>query len=334
MHPTTLRWILPRALKAACAGLGAAVLATAPVHASPEAGEPDEAAVQRLRERLAAKLGAQAPATRRPEVLQVVTRPSSEPAEPPPDLQVRPRAARAARPAAAPGARAPATAHAAWGYGGPVGPAAWGGLRPEFARCASGQRQSPIDIRDGIAVDLEPVTFDYRASAFRVVDNGHTVQVSLEPGNSIVVGGRRFELVQFHFHRPAEERIDGRSFDMSLHLVHRDAEGRTAVVGLLLDRGDAQPVVQTVWNHLPLEKHDEVRTRTPLDLNHLLPLDRGYFTYMGSLTTPPCDEGVLWMIMRQPVPVSQAQIDIFARLYPHNARPLQQASGRLIKQSN
>jgi carbonic anhydrase len=329
----------------------------APRAAADEAASGQDPALTALRERLSARLGAAeaprsgplrtaiAPVAARTESaagdgrndpLRVVTRPSSEPPEPPPDLQLRPRAARVA--AAGPGPRGAAAAdrerHPAWGYDGPVGPAAWGGLRPEFSRCATGQRQSPIDIREGIAVDLEPITFDYRASPFRVIDNGHTVQVSLEPGNSIVVGDRRYELVQFHFHRPAEERIDGRTFEMSLHLVHRDTEGRTAVVGLLLDRGEPQPVVQTVWNHLPLEKHEENRTRTPLDLNHLLPADRGYYTYMGSLTTPPCDEGVLWMIMRQPVPVSQAQIDIFARLYPHNARPVQQAAGRLIKQSN
>ena len=106
------------------------------------------------------------------------------------------------------------------------------------------------------------------------------------------------------------------------------------MVGLLLDRGGPQPVVQTVWNNLPLEKGDEVSTRAVIDLNHLLPPDRGYYTYMGSLTTPPCSEGVLWMVMRQPVPVSPEQIDIFARLYPMNARPVQQAAGRMIKQSN
>ena len=167
-----------------------------------------------------------------------------------------------------------------------------------------------------------------------MIDNGHTVQVNIDPGNAIVIAGRRWDLVQFHFHRPGEERIDGKAFEMSLHLVHKDADGRLAVVGLLLERGTAQAVVQTVWNNLPLEKDDEVSTRAVLDLNHLLPPDRGYYTYMGSLTTPPCTEGVLWMVMRQPVPLSAEQIDIFARLYPMNARPVQQASGRMIKQSN
>jgi carbonic anhydrase len=146
--------------------------------------------------------------------------------------------------------------------------------------------------------------------------------------------GRRYELLQFHFHRPSEERIDGRQFDMVAHLVHKDVEGRLAVVAVLLDRGSAQPIVQAVWNNLPLEKGDEVPARGSLDLNALLPPERSYFTYMGSLTTPPCSEGVLWMVMKQPVPISPEQIAIFSRLYPMNARPIQSASGRLIKESN
>ncbi|HSW21939.1 MAG TPA: carbonic anhydrase family protein, partial [Burkholderiaceae bacterium] len=139
---------------------------------------------------------------------------------------------------------------------------------------------------------------------------------------------------QFHFHRPSEERIDGRQFDMAAHLVHKDLAGRMAVVAVLLERGGAHPLVQSVWNNLPLEKGDEVSARALLDLHQLLPRDTRYFTYMGSLTTPPCSEGVLWMVMQQPVSVSPEQIDVFSRLYPMNARPLQQASGRLIKQSN
>jgi carbonic anhydrase len=207
-------------------------------------------------------------------------------------------------------------------------------MKAEFNKCSTGTRQSPIDIREGIAVDLEPVQFDYRSTGFAVIDNGHTVQVNVAPGNAIQVLGRRYDLVQFHFHRPSEERINGRQFDMVAHLVHKDPDGRLAVVAVLLDRGSAQPIVQTIWNNLPLEKGEEQPARVAIDLNHLLPQDRRYYTYMGSLTTPPCSEGVLWMVMQQPVPVSPEQIEIFARLYPMNARPVQAAAGRLIKQSN
>ena len=221
-----------------------------------------------------------------------------------------------------------------WSYDGSGGPDGWGEMNPEFSKCATGKRQSPIDIRDGIRVSLDPVQFDYKPSAFRVIDNGHTVQVNVAQGNSIEVLGRRYDLVQFHFHRPSEERIDGKQFDMVVHMVHKDIDGRLAVVAVLLERGPAQPIVQAVWNNLPLEKGEEVPAKPMLDLNALLPAQRGYFTYLGSLTTPPCSEGVLWMVMKNPVPVSTEQIAIFSRLYPMNARPIQAAGGRLIKESN
>jgi carbonic anhydrase len=221
-----------------------------------------------------------------------------------------------------------------WSYNGPGGPQAWASLKPEFSLCASGQRQSPIDIRGGLAVDLEPVRFDYQASRFAVVDNGHTVQVNLAQGNAIEVGGKRYELLQFHFHRPSEERIDGRQFEMSLHLVHKNDQGQLAVVGLLFDKGPAQAVLQQVWNNLPLERNEENPASTPIELNELLPNDRRYYTYMGSLTTPPCSEGVKWIVMRQPVTLTKDQIDIFARMYPMNARPIQAVAGRRIIQSN
>lgn len=281
--------------------------------------------IDHLRERLTEKLGASKAPNSSSHIVQVAVR--------------SPASAEAAHRPAAPKAAARAAEKADgghelhWAYKGEVGPQAWGGLRPEFTLCSTGKRQSPIDIRDGIAVDLEPVQFDYRASGFRVIDNGHTVQVNLAPGNFITVGGRRWELVQFHFHRPSEERIDGRQFDMVAHLVHKDGDGKLAVVAVLLERGSAQPIVQTIWNNLPLEKNEEVAASVVIDLNHLLPPDRRYFTYMGSLTTPPCSEGVTWIVMRQPVQLSQQQLDIFGRLYPMNARPVQQAAGRLIKQS-
>ncbi|MBL8315936.1 MAG: carbonic anhydrase family protein [Rubrivivax sp.] len=256
------------------------------------------------------------------------------PAAPPaPVAQAAPAAHPArARPAAKVAASHGSEAH--WDYTGPAGPQTWGGLKPEFSLCSIGQRQSPIDIRGGLSVDLEPVRFDYQSSRFSVIDNGHTVQANLAPGNAIEIGGNRFELQQFHFHRPSEERIDGRQFEMSVHLVHKDPMGKLAVVTLLLDKGPAQPAVQKVWNNLPLEKNQDVPARVALDLNELLPADQRYYTYMGSLTTPPCTEGVQWVVMRQPVTVAPEQIELFARIYPMNARPLQQAAGRRIMQSN
>ncbi|MEK8045327.1 carbonic anhydrase [Ideonella margarita] len=243
-----------------------------------------------------------------------------------------PKAAAAAKPAAVP---EPGHDHAAhWAYGGETGPESWGKMKPEFKTCAIGQRQSPIDIRGGIQVQLPAIQFDYHTSGFSVIDNGHTVQVNLPAGNAITVNGRRYDLLQFHFHRPSEERVNGKQFDMVAHLVHKDPEGRLAVVAVLLERGSAQGVIQAVWNSLPLEKGEELASPVAIDLNQLLPEDKRYYTYMGSLTTPPCSEGVLWLVMKQPVQLSLDQIGIFARLYPMNARPIQPNSGRLIKDSN
>ena len=160
--------------------------------------------------------------------------------------------------------------------------------------------------------------------------------IDVAPGSGLTVMGRRYELVEFHFHRPSEERVNGKQFAMVAHLMHKDGQGRQAVVAVLLERGrddQPHPVIQTVWGNLPLEKGEALPAQVPLDLSQLLPADRGYFTYMGSLTTPPCSEGVLWMVMRQPVALTGQQLDVFASLYPMNARPLQAGSGRVIKES-
>ena len=162
------------------------------------------------------------------------------------------------------------------------------------------------------------------------------MQVNVAAGNGLTVMGRRYELTQFHFHRPSEERVNGRQFDMVAHLEHKDAQGRLAIVAVLLERGPdnkPQPLIQSVWANLPLERGEALAAQVQLDLNQLLPENRGYYTYMGSQTTPPCQEGVLWMVMRQPVQLTAQQIGVFARLYPMNARPLQAGSGRLIKES-
>ena len=223
--------------------------------------------------------------------------------------------------------------HAHWAYEGEGAPANWGKLRSDYATCATGQRQSPIDIRDGIKVGLETIRFDYKPTQFRIIDNGHTLQVSVGEGLALNVMGKRYELLQFHFHRPSEEKVNGKSYDMVVHLVHRNDEGQLAVIAVLLEKGAEHPLIQTLWNNMPLEKNMEVSPAEPIDLMQLLPEIRNYWTYMGSLTTPPCTEGVLWMVMKQPLQVSADQVSIFSRLYRNNARPVQPANGRLIKES-
>ena len=149
----------------------------------------------------------------------------------------------------------------------------------------------------------------------------------------MTVMGRTFDLVQFHFHRPSEERVNGRGFEMVAHLVHKDLDGRLAVVAVLIERGQPSSLVQTLWNNLPLEMNDDYAPSASIDVSNLLPQEPAYYTYMGSLTTPPCSEDVLWMVMKQPIQLSPEQIAIFARLYQNNARPVQPGNDRLIKAS-
>jgi carbonic anhydrase len=221
-----------------------------------------------------------------------------------------------------------------WSYEGESGPLNWSRINVDWAMCGSGRRQSPIDIRDGIKVDLEQITFDYHPSSFNEIDNGHTIQVTVGGGNFITVGNQTYELQGFHFHRPSEERINGKGTEMVIHLVHKSVEGKLAIVAVLLERGKQHNLIQTVWNNLPLEKNELVAPSVVLDLKEVLPAMREYYTYMGSLSEPPCSEGVLWLVMKQPMQASPAQMALFSRLYPLNARPVQSGYGRIIKESN
>lgn len=227
----------------------------------------------------------------------------------------------------------PHNPHAHWSYEGDTGPEHWGAMSPDNAACSMGQRQSPIDIRNGIKVDQESLTFEYKPSYFRIIDNGHTIQVNYGPGSRLMALGRSYELVQFHFHMPSEERIEGRAFDMVIHLVHKDPEGKLAVVAVMLEEGKHNPFIQTLWNNIPLEKNEEYAPKTAIEASSILPARRDYYSYMGSLTTPPCTEGVLWLVFKQPVEISQEQINVFSRFYAKNARPIQNSAGRVIKES-
>ncbi len=221
-----------------------------------------------------------------------------------------------------------------WDYGKEHGPARWGTLKPEFATCQSGHHQSPIDIQRTEKADLPPIQFRYGASPLRIVDNGHTIQVNLEPGSSIRVGERELALKQFHFHQPSEERIHGRRHGMSLHLVHADADGRLAVVAVMLDAGAENPLLQKLWSNLPKEEgKEERRDDVPIDATDLLPAERGYYTFEGSLTTPPCTENVTWLVLKQPVSLSSGGIAQFSKRYPNDARPTQPLHDRVVKET-
>ncbi len=220
-----------------------------------------------------------------------------------------------------------------WSYEGAGGPDNWARIDPRNLLCATGKRQSPIDIRDGIKVDLEPIRFDYRASTFRIVDDGHAVTVAVGD-SSFSLTGKTYDLEQIVFRRPGETRVNGQRYEMSAQLMHRSLDGNLAVVEILFERGAEHPQIQTLWNHLPLERNLRVQPpKAVLEPAKMLPESGHYYTFMGSLTTPPCTEGVLWIVMKQPVQISDEQIRIFSRLYRINARPVQATGDRLIKES-
>ena len=218
-----------------------------------------------------------------------------------------------------------------WSYEGHGGPAEWGELDKAYAACKLGKVQSPVDIRGAKAADLPAIKFDYKPSPLKVIDNGHTIQVNYAPGSSIEVGGTRYELVQFHFHKPSEEKVDGKSHDMVAHLVHKGADGKLAVVAVLLDKGGANPTINAIWQNLPKEKEKETSAKATVDAATLLPGDKGYYTFQGSLTTPPCSEEVRWFVLKTPVKIEDSQIAAFGKLYPMNARPTQPLNGRAIQ---
>jgi carbonic anhydrase len=222
-----------------------------------------------------------------------------------------------------------------WSYSGADGPDHWGDLDPSFATCKAGTRQSPIDIKDAKPADLHPLRFDYKLSPLKVIDNGHTIRINIEPGSSVTVGGKSYPLVQFHFHRPSEEEISGKKFDMVVHLVHQLPDGSAVVVAVLLKSGNENALIRDLWSHLPKEANKEVEfKKVVINAEDLLPGDQNYYTFDGSLTIPPCGEGVKWFVMKTPVELSPAQIVTFARMYPDNARPIQPTNGREIDESN
>lgn len=223
-----------------------------------------------------------------------------------------------------------------WSYGGRTGPAHWAALENGYGTCGAGREQSPIDIRPRSAIKarLPAITFDYQPAPLKIVDNGHTIQVNYAPGSFITVDGKRYELQQFHFHKPSEEAIDGKHADMVAHLVHKDDQGHLAVVAVLLEAGKVNPMLAAVWNNLPARKNSEVDAPdVQVNAADLLPADHGYYTFAGSLTTPPCSEGVTWFVLKRPAAVSTGQIARFAHSYPMNARPLQPLNGRVVQES-
>ena len=217
-----------------------------------------------------------------------------------------------------------------WGYRGDIGPAYWGALDPAFSACADGSRQSPIELADALAVTQPGIVFDYRPLSAEILNNSFTIQVNVEPGNGIVVNAVRYEMLQFHFHRASEHTVAGARFPLETHLVHQSEDGALAVVGLLHREGTANEALAPIWASLPAEPADAVPVPGAVDLAALLPKRRTAWRYRGSLTTPPCTEGVSWVVMTEPTTMSAQQIAAFSAIYDGNYRPLQPRNGRVV----
>ena len=219
-------------------------------------------------------------------------------------------------------------AHAAphWGYEGEMGPEKWG---KEFPTCAKGKSQSPLDIRGPFVKGRMVVTADYKEGALRMLNNGHTIQVNVNPGSKLRIDGIAYDLLQFHFHRPSEEKIDGKPLAMVVHFVHKNAEGKLAVLGVLLKEGNENPGIKTLWTHMPKAEGPEVEVEgVKFNPGNLLPKEFDFYSYEGSLTTPPCTEGVRFFILKTPVNVAKEQVADFP--FKLNARPVQPQNGREI----
>lgn len=220
-----------------------------------------------------------------------------------------------------------------WDYAGDAGPAAWSTLDKAYASCGAGQAQSPIDIRAARKAALPPLAPGYRPSHADVVDTGRTIEVDLADAGALVLDGTPYPLVQFHFHTPSEETVAGQAYPMVAHLVHRSADGRLAVVAILLREGREHPVLKAVFDNLPARAGARTTLPAAFDAAALLPAERGYYRYAGSLTTPPCSESVRWHVLKEPVEVSKAQIEAFRARYRANARPVQPLNGRVVEES-
>lgn len=218
-----------------------------------------------------------------------------------------------------------------WSYAGAQGPEMWDALSPDFEACGRGTQQSPINITGGVDAETPEIAFDYHPEVVRFVNNGHTIQENFDGTCTIQLGEHSYNLVQFHFHTPSEHQVDGRSFPLEAHFVHKDADGHLAVVGVLFEEGEENPVLDVLEAYMPTAA-GQSRTVDGLSIDpiSLIPFDHRYVTYPGSLTTPPCSEGVHWLVLDAHQTASKEQIAVIHDIIGDNARPVQPANDRQV----
>lgn len=225
-------------------------------------------------------------------------------------------------------AEASHSAQVHWTYEGAEGPDHWGEIDPAYATCGTGKSQSPIDIHSANTQDLANIAFHYQPSELRILNNGHTVQANYDAGSYIEVDGQRYDIAQFHYHAPSEHSVDGQLFAAELHIVHKNADGQLAVVGILLEEGADNPAYQPFISNLPDHESEEADKGVKIDAAALLPTNQTTYRYSGSLTTPPCSEGVSWLVITAPVQLSADQIAALDNIFEDNNRPVQPLNDR------
>ena len=221
-----------------------------------------------------------------------------------------------------------------WSYEGETGPEHWAELSQDFVACKTGIKQSPIDMRESLKAQLSPLEFNYRGVPLRISNNGHTIQIDQKGAGSLKFQGQEYQLLQFHFHTPSEHHVAGESREMEVHFVHMNDQGQLAVVGVLIKPGKENRVLKAVWDGMPKEIGETGVKGALINAGDVLPAAKHYHHYIGSLTTPPCSEGVRWIVMNESIELSQAQIEAFKTVFPHNARPVQALEDRFLLDSD
>lgn len=222
-----------------------------------------------------------------------------------------------------------ATPH--WTYKGPAGPESWGGLSDKFATCGTGMAQSPIDISE-VNGETSALRMSYHETALNIVNNGHTIQLNYAAGSKLYSAGQEYDLLQLHFHSTSEHTVDGKYFPLEMHLVHQASDGTLAVVGVMFQEGAENVELAKIWNNMPKKANGKFTSEMTVSAAGLLPEDQSYTRYAGSLTTPPCSEGVKWHVMKSPLTISKGQIAEFLSIIHENNRPIQPLNGRKLRE--
>ncbi len=218
-----------------------------------------------------------------------------------------------------------------WSYSGDTNPTHWSELSPDFAACELGREQSPIDITDAVQGNPAPIVFNYSPTPLVIFNTGRTIQVNYAPGSTVTLNGEEYTLLQFHFHTPSEHTIEGKASAMELHLVHRNATGKLAVASIMMKEGVANPLIEQIWQQIPAAGQTTTVKEQTINAANFLPKNKAYYSYSGSLTTPPCSESVKWNVLVEPITVSGEEIKVFQKLYQADARTIQPTNGRVVE---